>query len=296
MHVHTSRITAALAILLLASSLTLPATAENPPPAVAEIRDTSSRYLEALNSGDAKRIADFWTPQGTFVDAANVTHQARELARQEFSEASPAEKRSFTAQESSIRLVTPRVAIERGTTTEQGARGGANYLALWVLEGTQWRLDHLREFAVTAQPDAGRLAELAGMVGEWEARSEGMVARLMVRWSYQQQFLLQKFTLERPGRAPLRGEQRITWDASQQHVRSWIFRSDGGFGEGVWSLEGDTWVVHKTGVAPTGEKVSTINLWVNESPNSLWFKSLKTQMGDQSAADLVLQFQRVEAP
>jgi uncharacterized protein (TIGR02246 family) len=271
--------------------------------AIAQIRKASSSYLEALNRGDPKQIASFWTPQGTFVDTENVTHHAQDLVRQEFSKGEDGtlqEQRSIAEHPSTVRLITPDVAIEQGSAGPKQPEGsispGTNYIAIWVHVKDRWLLDYLKELSIPPLRQAGHLDELAWMVGHWECQADSTDAQLSVSWSDQKQFLIQKFTVQLPGQDELRGEQRIAWDPSSGQIRSWLFRSDGGFIEGVWEREGETWVVKKTGVMPDGQKTSTVSLWVHEAPDTCWFKSLNARIGNKETDDVILQFTRTSSP
>lgn len=302
MRVRRLHVSLGIAVFLLTVANLAPTVhAAEPSDAIAQIRSASSSYVEALNQGDPEGIAGFWTPQGTFVDANNNTHLAQELARQEFSrDADPQEQSKAEPHQSTVRLITPNVGLEQGcvgaTGKDQTANSAASYLAVWVKSDGRWLLDYLKEFQIAPEPTEGRLAELAWMVGQWESNSDGINARLTVSWSDQRRYLIQEFTVQLPDQSELRGEQRITWDASKKQLRSWLFRSDGGFGEGVWTHEGDAWVVKKSEVLPNGEKAATVNLWVHDNPESCWFKSLHAKVDDQPAEDLVLQFRRTVSP
>jgi ketosteroid isomerase-like protein len=265
----------------------------------AQIRSASRGYLEALIGGDAKRVAAFWTPQGTYVDSSNQSHPAQQLIQEEFVDnADSREPIDLRSHHSEVRLLAPNVAMEKGNSGEHqdDANTGSEttFIAIWVKSGERWLLDYLQEFEVSPKSAEGPLAELSWMVGEWVSHADGVEARLTVTWSNQRNFLLQKFTVLLPDRNELRGEQRIAWDASKKQIRSWLFRSDGGFAEGAWTLEGNTWVVKKSEVAPTGEKIATVNLWVHEDSDSCWFKSLNAGDENKAVKDLVLQFRRAD--
>jgi uncharacterized protein (TIGR02246 family) len=288
-------------VLSAGSMLDSTARGAESPEAIAQIRETSNSYVEALNRGDPEAIASFWTPQGTFVDADDNTHQAQELARQEFSkEVVSQEERTVTEHQSTFRLITPDVAIERGSTGPQqsGRQRGpeTGYIAIWVKTDERWLLDYLKELNIPPRPQEVPLDELGWMVGTWDSQAKGISARLIVSWSDQKRFLIQRFTVQLPDQDEIRGVQRIAWDPSSKQIRSWLFRSDGGFVEGVWNREGDSWVVKRVGVLPNGEKTTTVSLWVHEDSNTCWFKSLNAQVGDLKVDDLVLQFTRTNSP
>ena len=272
------------------------------PAAIAEIRRAANDYLAALNSGEPARITGCWTDDGTFVDADNVTHRAHALAKQEFqfqNEGGPPTQRRADEHHRTFRLITSDVALEHGIDAralDQTAASGASYLAVWVKRDGKWLLDYLKEFRISPVSAASPLEALQWMVGQWEAASDQIDAKLSVTWSDEGRYLIQKFTVQPPGQDELRGEQRIAWDASSQQIRSWLFRSDGGFAEGVWNLQGNTWVVKKSGVTPNGETTTSVNLWVNEGGGRCWFKSLNSGVGDRTAENQILEFSQSGSP
>ena len=81
------------------------------------------------------------------------------------------------------------------------------------------------------------LQELDWQLGDWTDQSEGVRVDMKVRWSPSETFLLRQFTIVRDGEEERTGTQIIGWDPRAQHIRSWMFDADGGFGDGVWSEE-----------------------------------------------------------
>ncbi len=58
----------------------------------------------------------------------------------------------------------------------------------------------------------------------------------------------------------MEGTQVIGWDPVKEAFRSWVFDSDGGFGEGTWSRREDRWVVRTTQTLSDGSRASAINI------------------------------------
>jgi|GEM_PF-5133984 len=148
--------------------------------------------------------------------------------------------------------------------------------------------------------NTNNLSVLKWMVGQWTTQGTGPVARLSVNWSTDNKYLVQKFQVDLPGQKPLHGVQRITWDPARKAIRSWIFRSDGGFAESSWSREGDTWVVQTQGTHADGSATSAVDLWAADGPDRCWFKSLRispdeTSTDDKEPDDVILQFQRTQS-
>ena len=59
----------------------------------------------------------------------------------------------------------------------------------------------------------------------------------------------------------LEGTQVIGWDPAAGTIRSWMFDSDGGFGEGIWTKNDNTWIVKFSQVLPDGRKASATNIY-----------------------------------
>jgi hypothetical protein len=72
----------------------------------------------------------------------------------------------------------------------------------------------------------------------------------------------------------LSGMQVVGWDPAEQQIRSWVFDSSGGFGDGVWIAEGDNWTINAKGVLPDGRKSSATNLLKKIDDNSYTWQSI----------------------
>ncbi|MFI4874585.1 MAG: DUF4440 domain-containing protein, partial [Blastopirellula sp. JB062] len=77
------------------------------------------------------------------------------------------------------------------------------------------------------------------------------------------------------------GMQIIGWDPSVKQIRSWVFDSDGGFGEGTWSKKGDSWQVQLNGVAPNGSKSSSVNVFTKIDEDAFSWQSVSRVSGGE---------------
>jgi hypothetical protein len=64
------------------------------------------------------------------------------------------------------------------------------------------------------------------------------------------------------GKDAMQVTQRIGWDPLNQRIRSWVFDTEGGFGEGAWARLDDSWVIKSTGVRPDGTAASATSVIV----------------------------------
>ena len=123
------------------------------------------------------------------------------------------------------------------------------------------------------------------MVGEWVDEASESVVRVHCGWSEDGNFLIRSFTVKRQGKTVMSVTQRIGWDPVARQFRSWEFDSEGGFGEGKWSRDGDRWVVKHTGVRPEGTTASATNIMSRVRPDLVRWVSTDRVIGDESLPD-----------
>ncbi|MCA9235934.1 MAG: nuclear transport factor 2 family protein [Planctomycetales bacterium] len=270
------------------------------------VRAAGDAYLAAVQQGDAAAIADSWTNDGVFIDAAGNRFEAAKLAQDEFDKEVEADLQAAPAAvESTILLASPTVAIEQGRAAptpdaEELAASRVQFLAVWVKQDERWRLRLLREFvpvaaAETSAAATNPLPDFEWMIGRWTAVDDEATIEFTAEWTADGKFLVQRFEVQRAGSRELSGTQRIGWDPIVRRVRSWTFHADGGFSEALWRQEGDVWVAESRGAAPDGRRTKAIHFWTPESQDLCWFKSLRGETGGRPADDLVLKFSRAPA-
>ena len=284
------------------------------------IRQAGKAYLAALAHGDAKALSDAWSTDGDYVDAAGQSFKARELIRQEFSQAMPDAKAppanvavgqakaaagqqnaaaaQATAAVSTIRFIKPDVAIEDGAIEKPTVAGRPaakpRFTAIWVKQGGRWLLDGLRE-ASGPPPGPETLDELQWLVGDWVAQEKNGTLRLSCGWSEDQKFLLAEFSVRSGDKVILSGTQRIGWDPLTHRIKSWFFDSQGGYGEGDWTGSGGDWTVRTSQVLPDGSKTTATNNYHREGDNGLHWKSTESRVEGEIVPEHGVQFKRQSA-
>ena len=178
----------------------------------------------------------------------------------------------------SVRFVSPDVAIEEGTVRVAGPSGPpseSTYLAVHVKKGGHWKLDTVRETDVPESTAASpSLEDLAWLVGDWVDESPDATAAATVAWTKNKSFLTYAFKASGAGMDDLEGTQVIGWDSVANTIRSWMFDSDGGFGEGTWSKKDNQWIVKFNQVLPDGRKASATNIYTLVDGNTFLWKSI----------------------
>jgi uncharacterized protein (TIGR02246 family) len=222
------------------------------------IRRTAEQFVQAYNGADAKALAALFTEDAEMVDHDGSTAKAREAIEQRFAEdfVENPEGRIDIAIES-IRFVCPIVAIEEGESTVlRSANEPADhsrYTVIHVKQGDKWLIANARELPDPELAAKEQLKQFEWLIGEWVDECEECVVEASYRWTDNERFILNEFTVQIDGRPAMTGTMRIGWDPLRKHVRSWIFDSEGGFAEGLWARQGDQWVLTLAGVTREGK-------------------------------------------
>jgi uncharacterized protein (TIGR02246 family) len=248
-----------LAVLSVgAQETSAPKSAATRDAAEAAVRACSLGLVEAYNSGDADALAALFCPDAELVDDAGNVFQGRDEIRSiyaKFAESFPGAKMDLNTE--SVRFATPEIAIEDGTRTvvTSDAAGAATnrYTMVLVQRNGKWLIASARELADDPQPSPREhLEALAWLVGNWINESNQVPVTISCRWADSGNFLLLDFDSRIQGQSVMHSHQRIGWDPLSRRVRSWVFDSDGGYGQGDWTQLEDRWVIKSAAVLPDG--------------------------------------------
>jgi hypothetical protein len=94
-------------------------------------------------------------------------------------------------------------------------------------------------------------------------------------------FLLQEFKLRMNGRDAMNVSQRIGWDPVTKAIHSWVFDSEGGYGESVWTRDDEGWIIKATGVRPDGTTASATNSLTPTGKDGYIWRSTDRIHGDE---------------
>lgn len=248
------------------------------------IRQNVARYLEAFQKRDAAALAALWAPDAVYVSSRSGERvQGREAIQQElegvFAEDSEV---AIDVSVSSIRFLTDDVAVEEGVahvTRQDQPVSRTTYSAIHVKRDGQWLLDSIRETELPSPPSNFEYLEaLDWMVGEWVDEDDNARIETRCQWTRNKNFLTRSFTVEIEGTVELEGTQVIGWDAANGRIRSWVFDSDGGFGEGTWSQQGDRWVINGKATLPDGRTGSSVFIITKIDDNSFTWQSVSREV------------------
>lgn len=205
-------------------------------------------YLEAFNKQDAAAVANFWSPDcvSTAEDSGQRT-EGREAIREHFAAFfTEAPDARLAGQINHIQIVRPEVALVEGRTTL--VLGDAEpvvsvFAATLVKDGNDWLIRNSRERDVPSPTSPHEaLQDLEWLIGTWQDQSEDARVVTAVRWSPNRTFLIRSFAAQF-AKEERQGTQIIGWDPLNRQIRTWIFHSDGSFGQGTISRHDEAWMV-----------------------------------------------------
>jgi uncharacterized protein (TIGR02246 family) len=260
----------------------------------AAVRQAGKDYLAAIERGDNKAVAEFWTTDGTYVDEAGHTVKvSSQLAKagDQFGNSTARSKSDNTK----LRFLTDDVVIESGEFTSPGvdcaAPGKGRYTARWVREGSRWKLDNLQEMQSESTSDADQLAALNIFAGEWAGQLNNIDIHVSATWDANKKFMRRETKMV-SGKAELSGTQQIGWDPLTQQIRSWMFSDDGSYSEGVWSLQGNTWMAPAMRVLPDGTISQATQVYKFPDKNTLVWKVIRGSIDGRPTDDFEIVLKR----
>jgi uncharacterized protein (TIGR02246 family) len=272
---------------------------EKEPPA----KGRRAEFIAAFEKGDAKAVASFWTPDATYVDQVGREYKGRTAIEQLYEKTFAARKGAKLAiHVTSAKLLTPDVALEDGVTEVTPSEGGlgtvARFSALLVKKDGEWYLQSVRDSVAHPPSNAEHLEGLEWLIGEWTGEAEkGESATASYDWAENQNFLVSSFATTVDGVPVVGGTQWIGWDAVEKQVRSWSFYSRGGFGEAVWTKEGNNWALKTTAKTADGKKASATNLVTKTDDDHMTWRITKLTVDGESKPDpKPVKMKRVKQP
>ena len=250
----------------------------------AAVRSEAESFVQAFNKGDAESLSSHWAEDAEYTLPSGEVLKGRDKIEQGF-------KKFFSENQgiriqlaiSEIRFPRHNEAIEQGSAVV--SRPGEEpkeltYEVTHVKRKGAWKIAHVEE-TVSAHSNYEHLKELEWLMGEWVDDSEDVDVETLAQWTKNKNFITLSFRVVFEGRPVLEGTQVIGWDPSVKSIKSWVFDSLGGFGQGVWTREGSRWTVRTTGVLITGEKTSAINIYTALDENTFTFSSISRETNAQ---------------
>ena len=263
-----------------------------------QLSEFAKNYIAAYNKGDAKALANFFAEDAEYIDADGELTKGRaeieKLLATAFQE-NPGAKLEIAVDE--VTQVTPEVVVSRGVATvtpESGAAEATRFEAIRVKKGDQWQISHLTETEAPAPNAYSQLQALDWLVGTWADKTGDQTVETKIDWAASKNFLTRTFKVQGGDQEETDGWEVIGWDPDRQQIRSWIFDSNGGFGESTWSNDGEHWLIKASNTLPDGGHSTAENVLTRVDDNTFtWESQNRTQNGELQPSIEKIEVQRV---
>jgi len=254
----------------------------------AAIRKCVESYATAFNNRNAKAIAAHWLPEAVYIDSdSGKSIVGRTAIEKHFTALFKDIKNvKLTVTVQSIRFISPHVAVEQGVATTVGLEkepSKTNYTAIHLKRDGKWLLDRVSEEEVLPIiSHYEKLKELEWMIGSWvDDDDDATTIETTCKWAKNQNFIVRTFSITVRDRITTSGVQFIGWDPSAKRIRSWVFDSDGGYGEGLWTKKGKSWHIQTRDTLTSGQKASAVNILTPLDKNRFTWESIDRQAAGQ---------------
>lgn len=256
------------------------------------IRNIVRSYQEAYNQQDAVKLTAQWASDATYTNpVTGESAEGREAIEKLFKEKfAQGKKRHLEITIKSIEFPNPDEAIEKGVMKviidDQPAQQVA-YQAEYVRENGKWLVKTINEIELLeATSHFEQLKDLAWLVGKWEDSDDNVDILFDTQWDKYKNFITQQFKMKIYGQDDIEGKQIIAWDPVKDAIRSWVFDSDGGFGEGTWEKVDKSWYATMHFTLSDGRVASSINIYTPTDDRSYTFASIEREVDGEILPDM----------
>ena len=129
------------------------------------------------------------------------------------------------------------------------------------------------------------LKELEWLIGTWHAANKEREVTTTYEWDENKTFIRGKYTVKEGAKVIESGTQMIGKDNAESTIRSWVFQSDGGFGDGLWTRDGKKWTVDLYGVTAEGQEMSASVIYIHLDANTYTWQAVEQEVDGESVAD-----------
>ncbi len=255
------------------------------------IRESAAKYAEAFNKGDVDALAAMYAKEATYDEGEGPVIVGRDEIRKALAAnlaESPGTKMSIDIK--SIRFTKTR-GIEIGVATLTPTKGEPTAVSYRAIHAKQpdgkWLMTSVGpDITAEGSTSAGPLDELAWLLGTWKDTEADVDLSSTCRWDQNRRFMIRTFVMKQENRTALEVTEIIGWDAGDHIVRSWVFDSDGGFGQNTWSRRGDEWIISAKGTLADGGRASAVNVIHRVDDNTYTWSSTNRDVDGEMLPDV----------
>lgn len=256
------------------------------------IQKLTDSYVDKYNKHDAKGLAEFWADDAEYTNPeTGEVIQGRVAIEKAFqSRFSETNDLNMEVKVETLTFPSDDKAVETGTfyvkQSGQDIRTSA-FKAFFEKKNGVWVIGEIRDVDIAETPNQyEHLKGLEWLIGEWVDQDDDVEIHTVNKWDESKNLIFGKFSVVAEGKQELNGMQIIAWDPIKEKIRSWIFDSDGGFGESFWNKKDKSWIVETAQTLADGSRASAINILTPIDADSYKWESTGREVGGQILPDI----------
>ena len=276
-----------------AASETLTGASTKLSPQETAVKHVTESLLAAYKRRDAKAFAATFTLDGEYMDSKESVFHGRKAIADEFATffreqpGSAMEIKLSSTRSIARNLITADFTTHYQLTPETPAVPGRCRIVC-VREADVWLIASLHESPATIEetsPHHSHVRQLEWLVGDWIGEGRNCHVHFSCHWDESGHYLLREFTIEVAGSKPLSGIQRIGYDPILQSLKIWVFDSAGGFSDGYFYRDGETWILKTSGVTFDGQLASTTNVFTQIDSHRMMSETVEHILSGERISD-----------
>jgi uncharacterized protein (TIGR02246 family) len=246
--------------------------------------------VQAFNDRDAAAIAANWTAEGEYIRNDGQPVRGRADVQKGYAEFFKTLKGKPTVevQTDNLRFMSADTALSEVTLrlkNEQGQLIASSWRnTLLVREDGQWKVALVQEWDRDNSFDDS-LKDLEWLIGTWRMDTKDQNVTTTYEWDESKAFIRGKYIVKQGDKVIESGMQVFGKDNAEGGIRSWVFQSDGGFGDGLWTRDGKTWKVDFGGVTSAGKRLSATVIYTRVNADTFTWQSVEQTVDGQAIAD-----------
>ncbi|HEY4832682.1 MAG TPA: SgcJ/EcaC family oxidoreductase [Waddliaceae bacterium] len=256
------------------------------------VREAAKALMEAYNQRQPEKIGALWAEDGViFHPLTGETSTGREEIIEYYKNRFAKHRNGkVDITVTSVEFDEPNQAALKGLIkifSSNRPLTQSAFKAQLVSENGKWLFRKITDIVLEPAPSHfNNLQNVDWLVGEWVDQDENIEITFNCKWDKYKNFLIQNFTSKVLGQDQIEGQQIIGWDPIKEKIRSWVFDSDGGFGEGYWHNKDKSWFSHMIYTLPDGRKASAILIYTKIDDHSYAFTSVERDIEGEILPDI----------
>ncbi|MBA3721433.1 MAG: SgcJ/EcaC family oxidoreductase [Parachlamydiaceae bacterium] len=256
------------------------------------IKSVVQSYQEAFNKKDTAKLTSQMTADATYRNpVTGESAKGREAIEKLFKEKfEKGQNRRLDVTIKSIEFPNADEAIENGVMKvifDDKSSVEMAYQAEYVRESDKWLVKAINMIELS-EPSSNfeKLKELSWLIGKWIDYDANVEIGFDNQWDKYKNFITQHFKMKIYGHDDIEGKQIIAWDPIKEVIRSWVFDSDGEFGEGTWKKVDNSWYATMRYTLSDGRIGTSKNVYTFVDDSNYTFASIEREVDGEILPDI----------